>query len=47
MADRRRVCGLVLCLGRMKMKNRLDTDGLAVMMFLVVTVTLIFLERLS
>jgi hypothetical protein len=29
------------------MKNRLDTDGLAVMMFLVVTVTLIFLERLS
>ena len=32
---------------RKKMKNRLDTDGLAVMMFLVVTVTLVFLERLS
>ena len=32
---------------RMKMKNRLDTDGLAVMMFLVVTVTLVFLERLG
>jgi len=32
---------------RMKMKNRLDNDGLAVMMFLVVTVTLVFLERLS
>jgi hypothetical protein len=29
------------------MKNRLDNDGLAVMMFLVVTVTLVFLERLS
>ena len=29
------------------MKNRLDNDGLAVMMFLVITVTLVFLERLS
>ena len=29
------------------MTNRLDNDGLAVMMFLVVTVTLVFLERLS
>jgi hypothetical protein len=29
------------------MKNRLDNDGFAVMMFLVVTVTLVFLERLS
>jgi len=29
------------------MKNRLDTDGLGVMMFLVVTVTLVLLERLS
>jgi len=29
------------------MKNPLDNDGLAVIMFLVVTVTLVFLERLS
>jgi len=29
------------------MKNRLDTDGLAVIMFLVVSVTLIFVERLT
>jgi len=31
----------------MKMKNRLDTDGLAVILFLVVSVTLIFVERLT
>jgi hypothetical protein len=29
------------------MKNRLDTDGLAVILFLVVSVTLIFVERLT
>jgi len=29
------------------MNNRLDTDGLAVILFLVVSVTLIFVERLT
>jgi hypothetical protein len=29
------------------MKNPLDNDGLAVILFLVVTVTLVFLERLQ
>ena len=29
------------------MKNKLDNDGLAVILFLVVSVTLIFVERLT
>ena len=32
---------------RMKMKSKLDNDGLAVILFLVVCVTVIFLERLA
>ena len=29
------------------MRNKLDNDGLAVILFLVVSVTLIFVERLT